>query len=54
LTTSEDEIDILKAYELQASCYVTKPVEFDKFLQVAMQIKTFFFQIATLPPNGDQ
>ncbi|HEY9732188.1 MAG TPA: response regulator [Drouetiella sp.] len=51
LTTSEDEEDVLKSYELQASCYVTKPIDFDKFLEVAKRIKEFFFNVVTLPPN---
>jgi two-component system response regulator len=54
LTTSEDENDVLKSYELQASCYITKPVEFDNFLEVAKSIKQFYFHIVTLPPNGDK
>ncbi len=52
LTTSEDETDVLRSYELQASCYVTKPMDFDKFLEVSKQIKEFFFSVVTLPPNG--
>jgi len=54
LTTSEDEQDILKSYALQASCYITKPVEFEKFIDVARNIKQFYFNIVTLPPNGDK
>ena len=54
LTTSEDEQDILRSYELQASCFITKPVEFEKFLEVARSIKHFYFNIVTLPPNGDK
>jgi len=54
LTTSADEADVLKSYELQASCYVTKPVDFEKFLEVAKQIRQFFFSVVTLPPNGDK
>jgi len=52
LTTSEAEEDVLHSYELQASCYVTKPVDFEKFVEVARGIKTFFFTVVTLPPNG--
>jgi chemotaxis family two-component system response regulator Rcp1 len=51
LTTSEDENDILTSYELQASSFITKPVEFDNFLSVAKGIKEFYFNIVTLPPN---
>jgi chemotaxis family two-component system response regulator Rcp1 len=54
LTTSSDEADVLKSYELQASCFVTKPMDFDKFLEVAKQIRQFFFSVVTLPPNGDK
>lgn len=54
LTTSEDENDILKAYELQASSYIVKPVEFENFLEVAQGIKQFYFNIVTLPSNGDK
>jgi two-component system, chemotaxis family, response regulator Rcp1 len=53
LTTSEDEQDILKSYELQASCYITKPVEFEKFIEVARSINHFYFNIVTLPPKVD-
>lgn len=53
LTTSEDEQDILRSYELQASSFITKPVEFEKFLEVAKGIKQFYFNIVTLPPNGE-
>jgi CheY-like chemotaxis protein len=54
LTTSEDEHDILRSYELQASSFITKPVEFEKFLDVAKGISQFYFNIVTLPPNGDR
>ncbi|MBS1998608.1 MAG: response regulator [Cyanobacteria bacterium SZAS LIN-2] len=53
LTTSEDEQDVLRSYQLQASCYITKPVEFEKFIEVARSIKQFYFNIVTLPPNSD-
>ncbi|MBS1989732.1 MAG: response regulator [Cyanobacteria bacterium SZAS LIN-3] len=54
LTTSEDEQDVLRSYQLQASCYITKPVEFEKFIEVARSIKQFYFNIVTLPPNSDR
>jgi len=44
----------LRSYELQASCYITKPVEFEKFIEVARSIKHFYFNIVTLPPNNDK
>jgi CheY-like chemotaxis protein len=53
LTTSESEEDILKSYELQASCYVTKPVDLDQFLEVVKSIGDFWLAVVKLPPGGD-
>ncbi|MCP4746500.1 MAG: response regulator [Desulfobacteraceae bacterium] len=52
LTTSEDEEDILKAYELHANCYVTKPVDFIKFSELIKQIEGFWLQLVKLPHKG--
>jgi CheY-like chemotaxis protein len=52
LTTSEDEKDVLAAYKLQASAFVTKPVDFVKFISVAKDIQQFYFVLATLPVTG--
>jgi chemotaxis family two-component system response regulator Rcp1 len=51
LTTSEAEKDILKAYDLQANCYINKPVELERFLEVVKSIEDFWFSIVRLPPN---
>ncbi len=53
LTTSEDEDDVRRSYELQASSYVTKPVEFENFMTVAKVIQKFYFGTVTLPPQTD-
>ena len=53
LTTSKSEEDIIRSYELQASCYVTKPVDLDQFLQVVRSISDFWLTIVKLPPWGD-
>lgn len=50
LTTSQAEQDILKAYELHANCYITKPVDLDQFLKVVRSIDEFWFTLVTLPP----
>ena len=52
LTTSEDEQDVLKSYDMQASCYITKPVNFQRFQEIVLQLKSFWFSVVTLPPNG--
>jgi two-component system, chemotaxis family, response regulator Rcp1 len=49
LTTSKDEEDILKTYNYHANCYVTKPVDFDKFLLVVKSIEDFWLNIVKLP-----
>ncbi len=51
LTTSEAEEDILKAYNLHANCYITKPVDFDEFVQIVQSIEDFWFKIVKLPPG---
>ena len=49
LTTSQDERDILRAYELHANCYITKPVDLDQFIAVIQSIESFWLTIVTLP-----
>jgi len=52
LTSSDAEEDILKSYNLHANCYITKPVEFDKFVKVVRSIHEFWFAVVTLPPQS--
>jgi CheY-like chemotaxis protein len=49
LTTSEAEEDILRSYSLHANAYVTKPVDFDRFVEVVRQIDDFFVTVVKLP-----
>lgn len=51
LTTSGAEQDILKAYDLHANCYITKPVNLDQFGTVVRAIEAFWFTIVKLPPE---
>jgi CheY-like chemotaxis protein len=51
LTTSEAEEDILRSYDLHANAYVTKPVDFDRFIEVVRQIDEFFVSVVKLPPG---
>jgi chemotaxis family two-component system response regulator Rcp1 len=51
LTTSKAEEDVLRSYDLHANCYVTKPVDLDKFIVVVQSIDRFWLTIATLPPG---
>ena len=52
LTTSKAEEDVLRTYNLHANCYVTKPVDLEKFIVVVRSIDIFWLTIVTLPPNG--
>jgi len=49
LTTSRAEQDILHSYELQANCYITKPVDLDQFITVVQSIEDFWLTVVTLP-----
>ena len=51
LTTSNDEQDILQAYDLNCNCYITKPVDFEQFLNIVKSIEHFWLAIVTLPPQ---
>ena len=50
LTTSKAEEDVLKTYNLHANCYVTKPVDLEKFIVVVKSIDAFWLTVVTLPP----
>jgi CheY-like chemotaxis protein len=51
LTTSQSDEDVLKAYNLYANCYITKPVDFDQFVKIIRSIEDFWFTIVKLPPE---
>ncbi|MGE5538638.1 MAG: response regulator [Gemmatimonas sp.] len=50
LTTSDAEQDILMSYNLHANCYITKPVDLDKFIEIVHGIENFWLSIVKLPP----
>ncbi len=52
LTTSQAEEDILRSYELHANAYVTKPVDFERFIAIVRKIDEFFVTVVKLPPRG--
>jgi CheY-like chemotaxis protein len=49
LTTSQAEEDIIRAYQLHANCYVTKPVDFNQFLHIVSTIEEFWLSVVKLP-----
>lgn len=51
LTVSEAETDILKTYNLHANCYITKPVDLERFIEVVKSIEDFWLTVVMLPPK---
>lgn len=49
LSTSAAECDILKAYELNGNCYITKPMDLDQFICVVKLIELFWLAVVKLP-----
>jgi len=49
LTSSQAEEDIIKSYELNANCYIAKPVDLDQFIKVVKSIDDFWLNIVKLP-----
>jgi CheY-like chemotaxis protein len=49
LTTSSSELDITEAYQNHANCFITKPVDLDKFFNVVKVIEDFWITIVKLP-----
>lgn len=49
LTTSSAQEDVVASYQLHANAFVTKPVDFDKFVAALRQIDDFFTKVARLP-----
>jgi CheY-like chemotaxis protein len=49
LTTSSDEADVLASYNLHANCFITKPVDLNRFIEIVKSIEGFWFQLVALP-----
>ena len=49
LTTSDDEQDVLRSYNLHANCFITKPIHLERFLEVVESIEEFWLTIVRLP-----
>ena len=52
LTTSEAEQDIIKAYEYHANCYIRKPVDLPRFLEIVSTIENFWLTVVRLPSDA--
>lgn len=54
LTTSKAEEDVLRSYDLSASSYITKPVTFERLVEVVKTLGKYWLEIVELPPNGSE
>ncbi len=52
LTTSQQEQDILRSYDLGANSFITKPVRFDEFLSLVQTLGRYWFEIVVLPSKA--
>ena len=52
LTTSKAEEDIYRTYDLHANCYITKPMDLDRFIEVVQQIEGFWLNVVSLPDRS--
>ena len=52
LTTSSEDIDMQQAYLLGTNSYIVKPVDFDKFIEVAAQVELYWRLLNKPPPSG--
>ena len=52
LTTSNDEQDVLRAYDLHANCFITKPIVLARFLEVVRSIEAFWLTVVRLPAKA--
>ncbi len=51
LSTSEAAKDVQYCYRWHANCFITKPLNLDRFLEVIFSIEKFWFSIAELPTH---
>ena len=51
LTSSDAEEDIVQSYELNANAYLTKPVDFDGFVDIVERLEHFWFEVVKMPPS---
>lgn len=51
VTTSDEDEDIARSYELQASAYVTKPIGLEQLARMVRAIEDFWFEVVRLPPG---
>ncbi|MDT3778832.1 response regulator [Nitrospira sp. MA-1] len=51
LTTSEDEGDVLRSYNLHANAYLVKPIDVLRFIKMIQSLESFWLSVVKLPPK---
>lgn len=51
ISTSQSKEEILNSYRLHANCFISKPVDLNHFIEIVQAIDSFWFSVASLPPN---
>jgi CheY-like chemotaxis protein len=51
LTTSKADEDVIRSYDLHANCYISKPIDFERLIQVVRAIESFWISVVKLPPK---
>lgn len=54
MTTSKAEEDVVRSYDLSAASYITKPVTFERLVDVVRTLGKYWLEIVELPPNGNE
>jgi two-component system response regulator len=54
MTTSKAEEDVLRSYDLSAASYITKPVTFERLVEVIRTLGKYWLEIVELPPEGNR
>ena len=51
LTTSDDEADVLRSYDLHANAYLVKPIDILQFIKMIQSLEDFWLSVVKLPPK---
>ncbi len=51
LTTSRADEDVIRSYDLHANCYISKPIDFERLIQIVKAIEHFWISVVRLPPK---